>query len=740
MRDIVTCTTLTQKYKIDKQMKKYLSLAKKAANKSVDSIKNDGFSKFFIRGTKFVYYRQFPEKKPVHARDILFINGSTLPHPERYRVQHQVEQLTANVDMLRRYRGFVFFRCPITPTVREFIKLAKESNKVCFFDIDDLVIDDRYTDQISYVRSMSKQDREHYDDGVHRMQETLRMCDYAITTTKRLAEELKNYTSEVFINPNVASDEMVRHSTAAIKHVSKDSSRIVMGYFSGSITHNEDFEIILPNIVKLLEKYNNLYLKIVGLLDLPDMLKPFAERIITIDFMDWKLMPNEIASCDINLAPLKQTIFNEAKSENKWTEAALVKVITVASNVGAFAEVITDGVDGVLANDDQWVEKISDLIDNEDKRLNIAATAHGTVLKDHLTTTTKHDLAGFILSKLARNIAFVLPSTDISGGINVVLKHADILNKNGWDVTLIDNINHVTLKNSLKQYNYRLALPGYNVLTAHKTETEMHFDTVVATLWSTLEYIKEYPNTRNRLYFVQNFETDFYSHGDGLPRFLANASYRDQTGVRYVTMSLWCQEWLRERFNKESRYTPNGIDLQYYPFHERHFEDGKKIKILVEGDSRSEYKNTDEAFRIVERLDPEKYEISYLSYRKEPKDWYRVDHFYNRIDPDKVGEVYASCDILIKTSLLESFSYPPLEMMATGGVSLVVPNDGNVEYLRDGVNCLFYKQGDISDGVAKLEQIVKNEVLRAKLVTGGRETADRYQWKNLEADVLGLYL
>lgn len=55
-----------------------------------------------------------------------------------------------------------------------------------------------------------------------------------------------------------------------------------------------------------------------------------------------------------------------------------------------------------------------------------------------------------------------------------------------------------------------------------------------------------------------------------------------------------------------------------------------------------------------------------------------------------MGEVYASCDILIKTSLLESFSYPPLEMMATGGIAIVLPNDGNVEYLKDGENCLLY--------------------------------------------------
>ena len=38
--------------------------------------------------------------------------------------------------------------------------------------------------------------------------------------------------------------------------------------------------------------------------------------------MDYKELPAKIAEMDINLAPLCDTIFNEAKSEIKWMEAA----------------------------------------------------------------------------------------------------------------------------------------------------------------------------------------------------------------------------------------------------------------------------------------------------------------------------------------------------------------------------------------------------------------------------------
>lgn len=720
------------------------------AAKSKAIIKHEGLPRFVTVASKHIYYRQFPERKTRYFKDILFINGCTLPHPERYRVDHQMEQLEAHglttdkvfyeqltLDMLKYYRGFVFFRCPATDTIREFIKQANTFNKTCFFDVDDLVIDTAYTDQIEYVQNLKGAAKDLYNDGVIRMGETLGLCQHAITTTTQLQTELKKYIKgDVYINRNVASDEMIRLSNEALERYHKLGNRVVIGYFSGSITHNEDFEMILPELIKLFKAHKKVYLKIAGILDIPEELKPFRERILTSGFVDWRELPNAMVDCDVVIAPLVDTIFNRAKSENKWLEASLLKIPTVASKVGAFKEQIIHDKTGILVNKTGWFKALEELVIDTDKRHRLGEAAYQQVQKTHSTVYTG-GVAKFIRDRLARNIGFVLPSTDISGGVIVVMKHADILRRHGWDVTLLDGVSKHALKVAKKDYEYRYELPGYNVITLHKTKLQGFFDTQVATLWSTVDVIKKHSNVKNRLYFVQSYEADFYVPGAGKTRFLANASYCDESGVRYITMSPWCQQWLKEKFNKDADYVSNGIDLDLYPFRERDFKG--KIKILVEGDSKSEYKNTDEAFRIIQKLNPHKYEISYLSYRKEPKEWYRVDHFYNRIAPEKVGEVYASCDILIKTSVLESFSYPPLEMMATGGVAVVVPNGGNAEYLKDGENCLLYEQGDIKAGVAAVERLVEDKKLRDKLIKGGRQTAVDYQWGAIEKNVVAIY-
>lgn len=708
--------------------------------KSFETLKNEGVVSFAKKSANYIKYRAAPKYNAFG--DILIINGCTLPHPQRYRVDHQVEQLRSaglyadridyealTLDRLKYYRGFIFFRCPVTPTVEEFIKKAKEENKTVFFDIDDLVIDKKYTDTIEFVKNMNKQDKAVYDDGVERMNKTLKMCDYLITTTECLAKELEQYGKEVYINRNVASERMVGLSQEALKNA-EEHDDIVMGYLSGSITHNPDLELIKPAIISMLKKYKNVKLKLVGEITLPDDLKNFEDQIIIEPFMDWEQLPALIASLDINLAPLEKSVFNEAKSENKWMEAALVKTITVASDIGAFKQMINDEEDGILCenNEKSWEKALEKVITDKEYREKIANNAYNRVMKNNVTIYSSHGLAKFVRSKLNRNIGFVLPTTNISGGVNVILRHIAMLKKEGYDVTIIN------MDSNNEDLETRWGT--VNVLKKQKTKYYGHFDTLVASLWATLEFVKKYQNVKNKMYLVQNFETDFADFGKYM-RIEANQTYEDETGVKYITISKWCQNWLRDRFEKEAGYAPNGIDLEQFQFKKRDFSG--KIKILVEGNSEDYYKNVDESFKIIEKLDKEKYEVHFLSYQGKPKKWYYVDKFMHRVPYKEVGRVYQDADILIKSSILESFSYPPLEMMATGGLVVVAPNGGNVEYIKDNENCLFYKQGNIDEAVEKIELLTTDKKLREKLIEGGLKTAKSREWKIIEKDIIRMY-
>ena len=116
---------------------------------------------------------------------------------------------------------------------------------------------------------MTPEERAGYDDGVRRMGQTMRLCDGVITTTDELARELRRYMGTVFVNRNVASEEMLalseraayerdvlpvlpesqvpqedRHRWEVACRRRAERTGFSMGYFSGSITHNDDFEMI----------------------------------------------------------------------------------------------------------------------------------------------------------------------------------------------------------------------------------------------------------------------------------------------------------------------------------------------------------------------------------------------------------------------------------------------------------------------------------------------------------------
>lgn len=675
--------------------------------------------------------------------DVLFINGcgSTVPHPARYRVTHQREQLEANnvstdevyymelqMEQIKYANMFIFFRCPCTDTVEEFIKLAKELNKTVLFDIDDLVIDTKYTDLIKYVWTMPKSDKAQYDADVKRMGHTLSMCEEAVTTTERLAVELKKYVSEVYINRNTASECMYMLSEKADK--SKIDKEIRIGYFSGSITHNDDFELVSPVICRLLKKYENLKLYIVGELDLPEELMPFEKQIVCSPFLDWQELPQLIATVDINIAPLEQNVFNEAKSENKWIEAALVKVPTVASNIGAFAKMIENGKTGFLCDtEEEWERRLEQLIQNRELRENIANKAYDYVKEHCLTMYTGHDYAKHIKEKMKPSVLFAFPSTEISGGIMVALKHAVFMQRAGCNVTILA---------------YAPSLPWiefegckFPVLDYLKNPICAYFDKAIATMWSTTPIIENYHKIRERYYLVQNFEVDFYEPDNGY-RIQANRTYNLERNIQYLTISKWCQEWLAKKYSINARYAPNGIERRNFWRKDRKFGNGK-IKILIEGDCAVDYKRVDESFKITNKLSREKYEIWYMSYNQNPKDWYVYDKFFHKIPYKEVADIYRECDILVKSSILESFSYPPLEMMATGGYVVAVQNGGNAEYLKNEYNCLIYESGNEQQAVECIERLVQDSKLREKLDLGAKETIIGRDWEEIEKQILALY-
>jgi len=727
-------------------------------------VRNSGFRELLTQ-SKMVVVKAFANKFNPTVKDtgdILFISVSE-PLLDRYRTDHMVEELKSvgmsvgkifdyqlTPEYAKYYNSFVFYRCPWMPQFEGFFKEARRRNKALIYTLDDLVIDNRYTDKLPTVKNLSKEDLKLYNEGVVRQKKVMKNCDYFIVTTDQLAEELSRYDNfkEGFINRNAVSNEMVHYSNMAIKETVREADKIVVGYFSGTSTHNEDFQMIAPALVKLMDDNPRVYVKLAGRVDAPEEFKNHKDRIIYTPYVDWRELPFEMRKCDIILAPLTDSLCNRAKSENKWTEASLIATATVASDIGAFHKVIENNRTGVLVNNTtkDWYDGIKRLIDNDGLRLGVSINSRDFVLRNYRTIGRNAiELKAFIDKVTPEVIAFSgVNFGDVSGGNIVIKKHMDILRADGKIVYGVENMEY-RKKDKWVKGNQRDD-KKYDIFRINSKRSgdlvnlKISFNKFIATYWQSVDTVDKYQYMKSgfgkKLYLVQGMESEFFKETDPL-RLAIYATYTNSR-LQIVTISKWCQFWLKDEFGREAMYAPNGITLDNFKFKNRKLQN-RKIRVLVEGNNKSENKRVDESFEIANKLDRNRFEISYLSYNSKPKKWYKIDNFYNNITSEKVGEVYRENDILIKSSVLESFSYPPIEMMATGGVAVVVKNEGNSEYIRDGENALCYEPGDVSGAVEKIETLVSDKKQFTKLAKNGRSTAESRDWNIVRGDIVNLY-
>ena len=207
-----------------------------------------------------------------------------------------------------------------------------------------------------------------------RMAATLRACDLVTCPTEELAHEARQLGRPAYVLPNGfdrASHNVARAARREWSQMSDDLLRI--GYAGGSRTHQRDFAVAAPAIIRLLGEMPNLRLTVFrdpssgeGLV----LLNEFPELAALADRIEWRNMvaladlPKELARFDVNIAPLEPgNPFCDAKSELKFFEAALAGVPTVASPTGPFARAIIHGETGFLADSDEaWYQAIGALL------------------------------------------------------------------------------------------------------------------------------------------------------------------------------------------------------------------------------------------------------------------------------------------------------------------------------------------------------------------------------------------
>ncbi|ODC04836.1 hypothetical protein BFW38_16170 [Terasakiispira papahanaumokuakeensis] len=329
---------------------------------------------------------------------VLIIAELAMPQCRRYRVEQKVEgfkalgircdvvswtDLEPAFERLQTAKTVIFYRVPATPELLALAEEAKRLKMIRFFDIDDLVFDLDVYRQNSNLIDLPKKEQAELLKGGQLYCDMLMACDHAIASTPTLKHHMERFCpGEVLVVENALDNRLLQ--LAEKPSGMPASQRIVIGYGSGTRTHNADFLLVSAALVRLMQQYPQVELAVYGHLTLADEFEAVAERIHKVPFIEAQDYYQAMRRFDINLAPLEPGPFNDAKSNIKFIEASVFRIPTVASPAAAFKQVICSGENGFLAETEaEWFDALEALVLSTTLRQRIGEAAHRTAVEQY---------------------------------------------------------------------------------------------------------------------------------------------------------------------------------------------------------------------------------------------------------------------------------------------------------------------------------------------------------------------
>ena len=348
----------------------------------------------------------FIQRLSKHAADTLapkvaIIAELSIPQCKKYRViqkQEMLEELgipcsvTSWTDSNEAKKQIslaslvIFYRVPGFDSVMDLIAECRRLNIKTLWDVDDLIFDEDVLKTSSTINLLEPAEREGVINGAKLYRQAMLACDEGIASTSGLAKAMKEAGLEtVYVVENALDDETLAAARSIEGRLKKQEDGLIrIIYGSGTKTHNIDFLEAAPALANILKENPNVRFRIIGYLELPEYFDEVQSQIERIPFCNYTEYLTYLSECDISIAPLENFVFNDAKSNIKYLEASITKVASVCSPRAAFADVIVNGKNGFLAdNEQQWHEAFDTLIQNPELRDSMAQAAYRTVTETY---------------------------------------------------------------------------------------------------------------------------------------------------------------------------------------------------------------------------------------------------------------------------------------------------------------------------------------------------------------------
>jgi glycosyltransferase involved in cell wall biosynthesis len=194
----------------------------------------------------------------------------------------------------------------------------------------------------------------------------LSWSDYLTCSTNTLAMQLmESYNadpSRISVLPNLID------TNDWPKKKRKFPSEKIHILWAGSATHQDDLELIVEPIKRIIKERDNVRFTFIGMVP-NELLQEDPERIAFYygcEIKYYSMLMSDF-NPDIALAPVVDHRFNRAKSGIKWMENTLAGAATIASDLDPYSECIKHNETGILCSPKDWYDAMIRLIDNPDE-------------------------------------------------------------------------------------------------------------------------------------------------------------------------------------------------------------------------------------------------------------------------------------------------------------------------------------------------------------------------------------
>jgi O-antigen biosynthesis protein len=347
---------------------------------------------------------------PCSLPRVLIIAELSIPQCTRYRVMQKKKALEGLgyevlIESFTNYKkclgslplcsAVIFYRTPHWSEVETLINECRRQSIVTIYDIDDLVFDlDEYS-RHPVLNSLSPQERDSLLRGAKAYQQCLAATDHAIASTDVLAQFMRKYCrGKVFVLDNALDDvSLAAAKLAEDQSPRTNSEKVVIGYGSGTKSHDHDFAIVSPALSALMRSDTRVHLVIHGYLNLGKDFKGLESRIQRVPFLEAKEYLVAVSQFDINLAPLAANVFNDAKSNIKFLEASAVGVPSIVSSAESFLTIAKHQETALVASSQQeWIDALNSLVGSEKLRRELGLRASQAVQDQYSPERTREKL------------------------------------------------------------------------------------------------------------------------------------------------------------------------------------------------------------------------------------------------------------------------------------------------------------------------------------------------------------